>query len=126
MHAGRWNGLGGKLIPGETPEECAIREVKEESGYLINSPVLKGIITFANSLDGSPWYCFVFICDYFSGEITGCEEGELAWIPDKDLMGLPLNEADYLFMPWLGRKKFFSAKFIYEGKKLKGQSVNFY
>ncbi len=65
MHAGKWNGLGGKLEAGETPEECAIREIREESGLIVSNPLLKGFLTFP-MFDGSDdWYAFVFLVNQF-------------------------------------------------------------
>ena len=62
MHKGKWNGLGGKFNQGETPEECVIREVKEESGLSIKNPQLKGLITFpAADYPPEDWYVFVFV-----------------------------------------------------------------
>ena len=81
----KWNGLGGKIIPGETPEECIIREVKEESGLEIVNPTLKGIITFPRFDEINDWMVFVFTCKNFSGELTDCDEGILEWIPNNRL-----------------------------------------
>ena len=61
MHAGKWNGLGGKLEPGETPDECAAREIREESGLVIANPMLKGILTFPMFDGDEDWYAFVFL-----------------------------------------------------------------
>ena len=77
MNKNKWNGLGGKLIPGETPEECVIREVKEESGLSIDSPTLKGIITFPKFDDIDDWLVFVYISDNFTGNLIECDEGVL-------------------------------------------------
>ena len=85
MHKNKWNGLGGKLIPGETPEECIIREVKEESGLDIKAPLLKGIITFPKFDDIDDWLVFVYTCNKFSGSLIECDEGELQWIPNQKL-----------------------------------------
>jgi len=60
-HEGKWNGLGGKFELGETPEECAIRELKEESGLTVENPKLKGLLTFPNFDGVDDWYVFVFV-----------------------------------------------------------------
>ncbi len=75
IHEGKWNGLGGKFEPGETPEACAIRDVKEESGLKINSPILKGIITFPLFSPNTDWYVFVFTADQSAGELIESDEG---------------------------------------------------
>jgi 8-oxo-dGTP diphosphatase len=126
VHFGKWNGLGGKLIPGETPEECVIREVREESGLKIRRPELKGILTFPGFDGEDDWYVFVFLARSFSGRVGACAEGELDWIPDRRLSALPLWEGDRIFMKWLARRPFFSAKFVYKNFKFKSHRVVFY
>jgi len=69
MHQGKWNGLGGKLDPGETPEECVIREVYEESGLAIVDPLLKGVLTFPKFAKNEDWYAFIFVAREFHGRI---------------------------------------------------------
>ena len=69
MHAGKWNGLGGKLEPGETPEACAIREIREESGLRVQNLIFKGIITFPAFDKNEDWYTFIYIIDRFEGEL---------------------------------------------------------
>lgn len=126
FHLGKYNGLGGKLEPGETPEECALREVKEESGLTAGNPLLKGIITFP-LFDGSDdWYVFVFEFRDFHGELREPAEGTLEWIEDPELLDLPLWEGDRIFLPWLDQEKFFSAKFYYSNKELVDWKVIFH
>jgi len=126
FHEGKWNGLGGKLEPQETPEECVIREVKEESGLKISSPHLHGLITFPLFDGKDDWYVFLFTADKFNGDLINSNEGHLEWIPNDKLLSLNLWEGDQIFIPWLFGGKFFSAKFIYDNKKLTDYSVNFY
>jgi 8-oxo-dGTP diphosphatase len=126
MHQGKWNGLGGKLEPGESPEECAIREIAEESGLLAVSPELKGILTFPAFDEIEDWYCFVFVVRQFTGEMIDSNEGDLRWVPDDQLLALNLWEGDLIFLPWLDREGVFSAKFIYEHGTLVRHSVAFY
>ena len=81
MHLGKWNGLGGKLNPGESPEECAVREIFEESGLRVRNPQLKGVLTFPAFANDEDWYAFVFVVDNFEGElIDSSEEGVLRWV----------------------------------------------
>jgi len=126
MHLGKWNGLGGKFNPGETPEECVIREVYEESGLLIKNPVLKGFLTFPAFDDEEDWYVFVFTANEFSGNLTESYEGELEWIEWEKVIDLPLWEGDKYFLDWLNQDRFFSAKFIYKNSKYITHSVIFY
>ncbi len=69
-HEGKWNGLGGKFEEGESPEECAVREIKEESGLLVNSPRMHGFITFPNFDGVDDWYVFIFSADEYEGEFN--------------------------------------------------------
>lgn len=126
MHYGKWNGLGGKFHPGETPEECVIREVKEESGFLVSHPALKGFLTFPSFDEDDDWYVFVFVATEFTGSLAETEEGHLNWIKDSELTKLDLWEGDHIFLPWLDKPGLFSAKFTYQQGKLAEHSVNFY
>jgi 8-oxo-dGTP diphosphatase len=126
IHQDKWNGLGGKLDPGETPEECVIREVREESGLRIRKPVLRGLLTFPGFDGVEDWYVYLFEAKHFSGNLIDSDEGFLAWVPDGKVTKLPLWEGDRVFMKWLRGKKFFSGKFVYKKNKLKSHSVVFY
>jgi 8-oxo-dGTP diphosphatase len=114
IHHDKWNGLGGKFHPGETPEECVIREVEEESGYKIRDPHIKGILTFPNFNAGEDWYVFVFTSAKFEGDQIDSTEGDLQWIDDDQLLELPLWEGDKYFLQWLNKDVFFSGKFFYQ------------
>ena len=126
MHKGKWNGLGGKFEDGESPEECVIREVREESGLIIKEPVLKGIITFPAFDEIDDWMVFVFTSNQFKGSLTECDEGVLEWIGNENLSKLEMWEGDKIFMKWLKDTPFFSAKFMYERKKYVSHDVTFY
>ena len=126
MHAGKWNGLGGKLDAGETPEECVIREVLEESGLRIRSPRLHGILTFPGFANEEDWYAFLFTAIEFDGELIDSPEGILRWVPNAELLNLNLWEGDRVFLPWLEQPAFFSGKFTYKDGVLKGHEVVFY
>lgn len=126
MHAGKWNGLGGKLLPGETPEACAIREVCEESGLTMINPVLRGLITFPGFANDDDWYCFLFVGQEFTGELIDSDEGVLAWIDDTALLDLPLWPGDRIFIPWLDVDAFFSGRFRYVDGQLQDYDVVFY
>ena len=125
VHEGKWNGLGGKFEAGETPEMCVRREVQEEAGLVIQNPRLKGLLTFPN-FRGVDWYVFVFTATEFSGELIDSPEGKLEWIPDEQLAGLNRWESDHIFLPWIEERKFFSAKFEYEGDVMQRYDVTFH
>jgi 8-oxo-dGTP diphosphatase len=125
IHAGKWNGLGGKFEAGETPEECVLREVEEESGLVIRNPRLHGLLMFPQFM-GNDWYVFVFTATEFSGELIDSPEGRLEWIPDDKLLGLSLWQSDHIFMPWIEHGQFFSAKFDYAGATMTGYEVTFH
>ena len=126
MHQGKWNGLGGKFEPGESPEECVIREVREECGLTLRNPILKGIMTFPQFSKGEDWWAFIFIAREFEGSLKESSEGDLEWIDNDKLFDLDLWDGDKIFIEWLKKKGFFSAKFIYKDGKLTKHSVVFY
>lgn len=125
-HEGKWNGLGGKFEPGESPEECAIRELEEESGLIAKNLILKGHLTFPLFDGVDDWYVFVFIINKFEGELIDSAEGELKWIPNNELKDLNLWEGDQIFIDWLFEDKCFSAKFNYEDGIFIDHEVIFY
>ncbi len=126
IHQNKWNGLGGKIHLGETPEECVIREVKEESGLTVKNPSLRGILTFPAFKDEEDWYVYVFIATEFSGKLVDSEEGELKWIEDDKLLTLPLWEGDPIFLKWLEENRFFSGKFVYRAGQFISYDVVFH
>jgi 8-oxo-dGTP diphosphatase len=126
MHQGRWNGLGGKFEMGETPEECVVREIREESGLVAHNPVLKGFLTFPGFSNDEDWYAFVFVVNEFEGELIESPEGDLHWIDDNELPNLFLWEGDLIFLPWLDQPGFFSGKFTYRDNKLVSHSAVFH
>jgi len=125
-HEGKWNGLGGKFEQGETPEECAIREMKEETGLDVIKMNLKGFISFPMFDKVEDWYVFLFVIDEFKGELIDSPEGRLEWIDNDRLLNLNLWEGDKIFIPWLFQEGFFSAKFNYTDGKFIDYSVEFY
>ncbi|GAA0785442.1 NUDIX hydrolase [Hathewaya limosa] len=83
VHEGKWIGVGGKIEQGESPEECIIREVKEETGLIIKAPFLRGVMTFPKFKDNEDWYVFLYTADNFTGNLIDCTEGILKWV-DKE------------------------------------------
>ncbi len=111
----KWIPPGGKFEPGETPEECVVREVYEETGLILTDARLRGILTFVRYRDGQPTHtttCFVFESFAFTGDPKSSAEGEVHWVPDSDLLTLELPASDHIFLPWIYEgSHFFSAKF---------------
>jgi len=126
IHEGKWNGLGGKFEPGETPEECARREILEESGLRVKKLVLKGLLSFPLFARDEDWYAFVFVGTDIEGSLIESPEGTLQWIDDSKLTELNLWEGDRIFLPWLERSGFFSGKFVYQDGALVDHSAVFY
>ena len=124
LNRDKWIGLGGKLEEGESPEECLLREVKEEAGLTLTSWRYRGIVTFVSDRwEGE--YMHLFTADAFSGEITDCDEGELVWIPKTDMDKLPQWEGDRIFLRLLEEDaSFFSLKLVYEGDRLISAKLN--
>lgn len=114
---GKWIGVGGKFEEGETPEECAVREVFEETGLKVGSLKLRGIITFVMQ-PLTTEYMFLYTCDDFSGELSdpdGCPEGILRWVEKEKLDELPMWEGDRIFLRLLMEEHpFFSLKLCYD------------
>jgi 8-oxo-dGTP diphosphatase len=125
IHEGKWNGLGGKLEPGESPEQCVIREVREEAGLEIVHPRYHGLLMFAD-FAGDDWFVWVFSATEFSGSLIESSEGHLDWIPDDKVPSLKLWPSDLIFLPWLKTNKVFSARFQYHGDEMFGHEVSFY
>lgn len=123
IHEGKWVGLGGKMEKGETPEECIIREVKEESGLTIQKPILKGFITFPGFKNDEDWYTFVYIAEKFEGKLIECNEGVLRWIEDSEVLNLNMWEGDRLFLEWIESGRMFSGKLTYKNGVLVEQNV---
>ena len=123
MNEGKWIGVGGQ----ETPEECLVREVKEETGFTLTSYKFRGLVTFINNECESELMC-VFTADGYTGELIECNEGELCWIDKNTVPELPAWEGDKVFLALLlsGEERFFSIKLQYEGDKLVGKSINLY
>ena len=114
----KWIGVGGKFEDRESPEECALREIKEETGLNARKLDFRGIVTFVS--DKWPTeYMHLFTCTDFDGDIIKCDEGELEWIDKNDLLRLNLWEGDKIFLRLIADKRpFFSLKLEYEGEKL--------
>ena len=122
----KWIGVGGKFEDGESPEDCLLREVKEETGLTLKTFSYRGIVTFVSDKYGTE-YMHLFTATEYEGELQDCEEGELVWIPKTDIVKLNLWEGDKVFFRLLLENKgFFSLKLKYEGDMLVDVDIHRY
>ncbi len=120
----KWIGLGGKFEEGESPEDCVLREVREETGLVLTSWQYRGIVTFVSDRYETE-YMHLFTADGFTGEMTACDEGEPAWIRRDMLDTLPQWEGDRIFLRLLEEgEPFFSLKLVYSGERLASAALN--
>ena len=114
----KWIGIGGHFEENESPEECVLREVMEETGLTLLSYRFRGLITFVSDKWETEYMC-LFTADEFEGELQDCDEGELCWVKKSDINSLNLWEGDKVFFRLLEeRQEFFTLKLVYEGEKL--------
>ncbi len=120
----KWIGVGGKFEEGESPEECARREVMEETGLTLLNLFYRGIVTFTSN-NASAEQMHLFKSTSFTGELKKCDEGELDWIGKKELLSLPIWEGDKIFLRLLDTdEKFFSLKLTYQESTLVSAVLN--
>lgn len=114
----KWIGIGGHFEAGESPEECLLREAREETGLTLTSWKFRGLVTFI--AEGWPTeYMCLFTADGFEGDMISCNEGTLEWVPKTELAKLNLWEGDKIFLKLLAEDApFFSLKLMYEGDRL--------
>ncbi len=118
INKNKWIGVGGHFEESETPEECLLREVREETGLELTSWKLRGIITFSTDIYPTE-YMFLYTADGYTGEMIECNEGNLEWVKKTDVYDLPIWEGDKVFFKLLEeQEEFFSLKLRYEGDKL--------
>ena len=115
----KWIGIGGKFEDRESPQDCVLREVKEETGLTLTNYRYRGLVTFVS--DRWPTeYMHLFTATDFVGTQSSCDEGELVWIDKSRLLELTLWEGDRLFLRMLEEQRpFFSLKLVYEGETLR-------
>ena len=121
----KWIGIGGKFEDKESPEDCVLREVQEETGLTLTSYRYRGLVTFVS--DRWPTeYMHLFTADGFTGTLKECDEGVLEWIPRKKLLELPHWEGDAIFLDLIDREDtpFFSLKLCYRGDQLEQAVLN--
>lgn len=121
---GKWIGIGGKFEENESPEECMLREVREETGILLTDWKYRAVVTFvSDEWEGEYMHLFTAYTDTF--DVAQCDEGELAWIDKEDIPSLAMWEGDRIFLDLIFREReFFSLKLSYSGNKLSGAILN--
>ncbi len=115
----KWIGIGGKFEDGESPEECLLREVREETGLTLTRYAYRGIVTFVSDR-WTTEYMHLFTADGFTGDLIDCDEGTLEWVPKEKVPLLPTWSGDRIFLDLLMREDvpFFSLKLSYRGDDL--------
>ena len=120
----KWIGIGGHFETGESPEECLLREVKEETGLVLTGFSFRGIVTFS-AIGWPTEYMCLYTADKFEGTLAECDEGTLEWVDKHRLMSLNLWEGDKIFFRLLMENApFFSLKLSYDGDKLTEAVLN--
>ena len=118
MNHDKWIAVGGRFEAGESPEQCALREVREETGLTLASWQYRGVVTFISDQYETE-RMHLFTSDAFTGEMTDCDEGELVWLPRAELDALPQWEGDRIFHRLLAEGvPFFSLELKYSGERL--------
>lgn len=124
LNQDKWIGIGGKCEEGESPEECLLREAKEETGLTLTDFRYCGLVTFVSDRwEGE--YMHLFQAEGFTGSLCACDEGELQWVDRECLKQLPQWEGDQIFLDLMWRRApFFSLKLSYTGDKLTDAALN--
>ncbi len=114
----KWIGIGGKFEDKESPEDCLLREVREETGLTLTSYRYRGLVTFVSDRYETE-YMHLFTADGFTGDLIDCDEGTLEWVPIGTVPSLPTWAGDRIFLDLLTKDvPFFSLKLAYEGDRL--------
>ena len=120
----KWIGVGGKFEDKESPEECLVREIKEETGLTLTAYHYRGIVTFVSD-EWETEYMHLFTADGFTGELTRCDEGVLEWVDNDKVAALPTWEGDRIFLRLIDEDApFFSLKLVYTGDTLTYAALN--
>ena len=126
LNKDKWLGIGGKFEEGESPEECIVRETREETGLILKSYKLRCIVTYV-STNWETEYMYVFTSKDFEGEMIECNEGDLQWVDKDKVVDLNTWEGDKIFLEKIQNGDgFFTVKFEYDGEKLLRYDVKDY
>lgn len=127
INKNKWIGVGGHAEETEGPEDCLLREVKEETGLTLTSYQFRGLITFISDVCEPELMC-LFTGDGFTGSLTACNEGELEWVDKSIVPSLPTWTGDAIFLKLLleDEQRFFTLRLVYEGDELVEHRLEFY
>ena len=128
LNEGKWIGIGGKFEPGETPEQCCIREAKEETGFDITGLDYRGVVDFVSD-EWPEEMMHLFTAVYYGRDaenLPECDEGFLEWVPIEKVGQLKLWEGDRIFLEIIKKKTpFFKLRLEYNGDRLADSSIEY-
>ena len=119
VNEGKWIGVGGHIEENEAPDECILREVKEETGLSLQNCIPRGLVTFVSDTYEGEWM-HLYTATEFEGTLAECSEGVLRWVPKNEVEKLSLWQGDRIFLSLLTKDiPYFQLKLVYEGDTLK-------
>lgn len=124
-NSGKWIGIGGKFAEGESPDDCMLRETREETGLTLSSWQYRAVVTFVSDLYETE-HMHLFTAVSKDRDFINCDEGELRWIPKNEILNLCLWEGDKIFLALMEKSDypFFSLKLVYRGDNLVSAILN--
>ncbi len=119
LNQDKWIGIGGKFEGEESPDECLLREAREETGLTLTSWKCRGVVTFLTEGQWEGEFMYLFTADGFEGQLKDCDEGDLQWVKRDFIQTLPQWEGDKIFLDLLWQDApFFLLKLCYRGDRL--------
>ena len=124
VNEGKWIGVGGHIEENESPDECILREVKEETGLTLQNCIPRGLVTFVSDTYEGEWM-HLYTADEFEGTLAECSEGVLRWVPKNEVEKLSLWQGDRIFLSLLTKDiPYFQLKLVYKGDTLTKAVLN--